>query len=276
MFCNRCGAQVEPLDNFCKNCGVRLSRSAEDLPADHNSINERRRVLRASARPNIVGSGSTAERVPFPRGRERKSNSAMTMTIAVGVLVIAVASGLYFGTESFREPPRPNSSSVAKAPGSSLSEETRRPGESSYNNSTSFPQSQPYAPSPSAPIELPNPSWEQSPKPLPDINTSESPDRKAPVQSRQQQSASTTRPGKAPASTPTSRRAPGVGTYETTGSAPVFESPSDSSQIMANIPAGTRVDVVSAKGDWLEVHSRRGNPPGFIRRQDARFLDKTD
>jgi len=34
--------------------------------------------------------------------------------------------------------------------------------------------------------------------------------------------------------------------------------------------------VVNSKGEWLEVHSRRGNPPGFIRRQDAKFLEKTD
>jgi hypothetical protein len=46
--------------------------------------------------------------------------------------------------------------------------------------------------------------------------------------------------------------------------------------VVANIPAGTRVDVVNSKGDWLEVHSRRGNPPGFIKRQDAKFLEKTD
>jgi len=33
---------------------------------------------------------------------------------------------------------------------------------------------------------------------------------------------------------------------------------------------------VNAKGDWLEVHSRRGNPPGFIRREDAAFLEKSE
>jgi hypothetical protein len=36
------------------------------------------------------------------------------------------------------------------------------------------------------------------------------------------------------------------------------------------------LDVVSAKGEWLEVHSRRGNPPGFIRREDAALVDKTE
>ena len=46
--------------------------------------------------------------------------------------------------------------------------------------------------------------------------------------------------------------------------------------MIANIPGGTRLDVVNAKGDWLEVHSRRGNPPGFIRREDATLVEKTE
>jgi hypothetical protein len=44
---------------------------------------------------------------------------------------------------------------------------------------------------------------------------------------------------------------------------------------VANIPGGVRVNVVSASGDWLEVHSRRGNPPGFIRRDDAQFIESS-
>jgi uncharacterized protein YgiM (DUF1202 family) len=49
----------------------------------------------------------------------------------------------------------------------------------------------------------------------------------------------------------------------------VFEQASGSSRVIANIGGGTKVNVVGSTGDWLEVRSRVGNPPGFIRRDDA-------
>jgi uncharacterized protein YgiM (DUF1202 family) len=56
----------------------------------------------------------------------------------------------------------------------------------------------------------------------------------------------------------------------------VYEDPSASSKVLASIPAGTRVTVVGSNGEWLEVHSRRGNPPGFIRRGDTTFVEKSN
>jgi hypothetical protein len=76
--------------------------------------------------------------------------------------------------------------------------------------------------------------------------------------------------------TAAARRSAAAGTYQTTRSTTVFESASSSSQVVANIPGGTRLDVVNTKGEWLEVHSRRGNPPGFIRREDAALIEKTE
>jgi membrane protein implicated in regulation of membrane protease activity len=57
--------------------------------------------------------------------------------------------------------------------------------------------------------------------------------------------------------------------YQTVRSTSVFEEPSASSRKVGSIPNGTRVRVVGSTGDWLEVRSKQGRPPGFIQRDDA-------
>ena len=57
--------------------------------------------------------------------------------------------------------------------------------------------------------------------------------------------------------------------YQTVRSTSVFEEPSASSRKLGSIPNGTRVRVVGSTDDWLEVRSKQGRPPGFIRRNDA-------
>lgn len=57
--------------------------------------------------------------------------------------------------------------------------------------------------------------------------------------------------------------------YETVRSTAVFEEPSASSRKVGTIPNGSRVRVVGSTGDWLEVRSKQGRPPGFIRTDDA-------
>jgi chromosome segregation ATPase len=57
--------------------------------------------------------------------------------------------------------------------------------------------------------------------------------------------------------------------YEAVRSTAVFEEPSASSRQVATISKGSKVRVVQSTGDWLEVRSRQGRPPGFIRRDDA-------
>lgn len=66
-----------------------------------------------------------------------------------------------------------------------------------------------------------------------------------------------------------SRNTAAAGSYETVRDTSVFESPSASSKVVGNIPRGYKVEVVGSTGSWLEVRSRSGNPPGFIRRNDA-------
>jgi hypothetical protein len=62
------------------------------------------------------------------------------------------------------------------------------------------------------------------------------------------------------------------GTYETIRATSVYEQPSGSSRVVSRIDKGTEVQVISSTGEWLEVRSRHGNPPGFLRADDARLV----
>ena len=57
--------------------------------------------------------------------------------------------------------------------------------------------------------------------------------------------------------------------YQTVRSTSVFAEPSASSRKVGSIPNGTKVRVVGSTDDWLEVRSKQGRPPGFIRQADA-------
>ncbi len=268
MICRRCGTQIEPQDNFCRNCGVRLAQSAGITAADKTS-----RTMTSSVRRLSSEAGRDARLAP---AQERKGLDGATLFLGA-VLLIAVAAGsVYFATHVLRQTGRWDPPSVGDTPVSLSRDESNRRDDTADNASASLAQRRPPQQSPSAPLE----SLDQSPsvisKPKPNTEPSEPAPRKPQAQTNERQSTGISSSGKTPASAPTSRRASAAGAYETRDSTPLFEQPSAASPVIANIPAGTRVDVVSSKGDWLEVHSRRGNPPGFIRRQDAKFLEKTD
>lgn len=72
------------------------------------------------------------------------------------------------------------------------------------------------------------------------------------------------------------RRAPEPGVYETLRATTVYEEPLGSARVLTQIPRGTQVTVVRSLGDWLEVRSKHGNPPGFIRVDDAMFVSKAN
>jgi len=72
------------------------------------------------------------------------------------------------------------------------------------------------------------------------------------------------------------RRAAEAGIYETLKATTVYETPSGSSRVLSQIAKGTRVNVTRSVGDWLEVVSKHGNPPGFIRRDDAVYAGKAN
>ncbi len=64
--------------------------------------------------------------------------------------------------------------------------------------------------------------------------------------------------------------------YETTRETSVYENPAPAARVISQISRGTRINVVSSVGDWLEVRSKRGNPPGYVRSADARVIGKAN
>jgi len=71
---------------------------------------------------------------------------------------------------------------------------------------------------------------------------------------------------------PPERRAAAPRVYETIRATSLYETPSPASRVVSQISGGTRINVVSSAGDWLEVRSNRGNPPGYVRSNDARLI----
>lgn len=68
------------------------------------------------------------------------------------------------------------------------------------------------------------------------------------------------------------RRTVEPGVYETTRATSVYENPSSASRVVSQINRGTRINVVNSAGDWLEVRSKHGKPPGYVRSDDARLI----
>jgi hypothetical protein len=62
------------------------------------------------------------------------------------------------------------------------------------------------------------------------------------------------------------------GLYETLRPTEVHEQPAQSSRVISRVGGGTRINVVRSDGDWLEIVSKRGNPPGFILREHTKLV----
>jgi hypothetical protein len=65
-----------------------------------------------------------------------------------------------------------------------------------------------------------------------------------------------------------------VGTYEITQTSRVYAAPNELSQLIGEIEPGVKVNVVNSRDGWLEIHSKHGRPPGFIRREVARIAGR--
>lgn len=57
------------------------------------------------------------------------------------------------------------------------------------------------------------------------------------------------------------------GIFETVRPTQVFSGPSEDSDPVVNVGRGVRVNVVDSREGWLEIHSKHGRPPGFIRQE---------
>jgi len=77
-------------------------------------------------------------------------------------------------------------------------------------------------------------------------------------------------------STAPARRGAEPGVYETRRATAVYEEPLSSARVVTQIAKGTEVTVVRSAGEWLEVRSKHGNPPGFIRADDAMLIRRAN
>lgn len=89
--------------------------------------------------------------------------------------------------------------------------------------------------------------------------------------------ASSARSVKTPASqTPAARRSAEPGVYEVIRATSVREEPSTTARRVTDINKGTKITVVRAVGNWLEVRSKQGRPPGYVRLDDAILVSRTN
>ena len=88
---------------------------------------------------------------------------------------------------------------------------------------------------------------------------------------------SATRPPVSQAPSPARTRTSGTAeprTYETVRTTSLYEEPANSARVLAQIGKGTQITVVGSGGGWLEIRSKHGKPPGFIRADDAMFVSR--
>ena len=79
-----------------------------------------------------------------------------------------------------------------------------------------------------------------------------------------------------PSQTPPARRSAEPGLYEVIRATTVREEPSTTARRVTEIDKGTKITVVRAVGNWLEVRSKQGRPPGYVRLDDAILVTRTN
>jgi hypothetical protein len=59
------------------------------------------------------------------------------------------------------------------------------------------------------------------------------------------------------------------GAFEITRPTQVYSGPSEITLAIARIEPGTKINVIDSRDGWLEIRSKHGRPPGFIRQEAA-------
>ena len=59
------------------------------------------------------------------------------------------------------------------------------------------------------------------------------------------------------------------GAFQTVRPTQVFSEPSENSALIAKLERGIKLNVVDSRDGWLEIRSKHGRPPGFIRQETA-------
>ena len=64
------------------------------------------------------------------------------------------------------------------------------------------------------------------------------------------------------------------GTFRITRPTQIYSSPSENSALIASVAPGMKINVVDSRGGWLEIRSKHGRPPGFVRQDAAVRIDQ--
>jgi chromosome segregation ATPase len=64
------------------------------------------------------------------------------------------------------------------------------------------------------------------------------------------------------------------GTFKTTRPTQIYSGPSENSALIASVGPGMKINVVSSRDGWLEIRSKHGRPPGFIRQEAAERIEQ--
>jgi uncharacterized protein YraI len=66
-----------------------------------------------------------------------------------------------------------------------------------------------------------------------------------------------------------------AGSYRTLKDVDLRDGPGTKYKTVATLPAGIKVNVVRAEGDWLRVESKKGGKPGYVEKKSVeRWTDK--
>ena len=284
MFCTQCGTKIDEGKKFCRNCGAKTGGEAEPVAPGPGvepdpTLAETPIETPTGSRPTPVYDPVTRPLPVAPAEAGRGVNKSV-VAAAAGIVVIVLGAGIYFGTDLLRHPVKQESAPLeepaAKTPETAVPpaiEEAKVTSEAIDINVISPVQSPPSEPQPPLPVEVPKPQPEVTPKTPPKSNA-ETYARKAPSPPAAQSPPASAPVARPPAPAIASRRPADPGTYQTIRATTVFAEPSASSRIVASVGSGIQVNVVGSNGDWLEVRSKHGKPPGFIRRDDAVLIER--
>ncbi len=64
------------------------------------------------------------------------------------------------------------------------------------------------------------------------------------------------------------------GKFKITRPTAVYSGPSENSALITSIEPGIKINVVSSRGGWLEIRSKHGRPPGYVRQEAAIKIDQ--
>ena len=136
-------------------------------------------------------------------------------------------------------------------------------GSDTTTTANALPVSQKQAPAPTVRAAMPEPTASEPTAP-----------QEAPAVKEKEVSATAVKDKAQPAkAVEVAKVSPAIaGTYEITQTSRVYAAPSEMSQQMGEIEPGVKVNVVNSKNGWLEIHSKHGRPPGYIRKESARVL----